>query len=114
MSHIFDNIRNIEAQAEICEKDQRQYMAMRSGGAERWELDAFIPRMDDNCSHFTEAVEKLNLDNPVNMLRFIKVIKALGAVETLERMQESEEFSTFVNIRLEGWVNRITSEATDD
>lgn len=111
MSHIFDNIRNIEAQAEICEKDQRQYMAMRSGGAERWELDAFIPRMDDNDHHFTQVVRELSLDNPAQMVRFIKAIKALGAVETLERMQESEEFSTFVNIRLEGWVNRITAEA---
>lgn len=111
---IFENIRTLEASAEICEKDTRQYIAMREGDAERWELDAFIPRMDDNCFHFTDAVEKLNLDNPVNMLRFIKAIKALGAVETLERMQESEEFSTFVNIRLEGWVNRIKMEATDD
>lgn len=114
MSHIFDNIRNIEAQAEICEKDQRQYMAMRSGGAERWELDAFIPRMDDNCFHFTDAVEKLNLDNPVNMLRFIKAIKALGAVEALERIQEGGEFSNWVNLGLESWVNRIKAEATDD
>ncbi|AFH21024.1 hypothetical protein CL97_gp140 [Cronobacter phage CR9] len=111
---IFDNIRTLEASAEICVKDTRQYVAMREGEAERWELDAFIPRMDDNCFHFTDAVEKLNLDNPVNMLRFIKAIKALGAVEALERIQEGEEFSNWVNLGLQSWVNRITAEATDD
>ncbi|AKY04142.1 hypothetical protein F9047_11555 [Escherichia coli] len=111
MSHIFDNIRNIEAQAEICEKDQRQYMAMRSGGAERWELDAFIPRMDDNDHHFTQTVRELSLDNPAQMVRFIKAIKALGAVEALERIQEGQEFSNWVNLGLESWVNRITAEA---
>lgn len=111
MGNIFDNIRNIEAQAEICNKDQRQYMAMRSGGAERWELDAFIPRMDDNDHHFTQTVRELSLDNPAQMVRFIKAIKALGAVEALERIREGEEFSNWVNLGLESWINRITAEA---
>lgn len=111
MSHIFENIRNIEAQAEICNKDQRQYMAMRSGGAERWELDAFIPHMDDNDHHFTQTVRELSLDNPAQMLLFIKAIKALGAVEALERIREGEEFSNWVNLGLESWINRITAEA---
>lgn len=113
MSHIFENIRNIEAQADICQKDQRQYMAMRSGGAERWELDAFIPRMDDNNHHFTQVVRELSLDNPTQMLLFIKAIKALGAVEVLERIQEGEEFSNWVNLGLQSWVNRITAEVTE-
>jgi|AGFS01.1.fsa_nt_gi hypothetical protein len=114
MNHIFENIKNVEAMAGICQKDIRQYQAMRNGDSEQWEMDAFIPQMDDNNYAFTEAVRKLNLDNQDEMIKFIKAIKALGAVETLERMQESEEFSTFVNIRLEGWANRITSEVTDD
>lgn len=111
---IFENIRTLEASAEICVKDTRQYVAMREGDAERWELDAFILRMDDNCFHFTDAVEKLNLDNPVSMLHFIKAIKALGSVETLERIREGGEFSNWVNLGLESWVNRIKAESTDD
>lgn len=113
MNHIFENIRNIEAQADICQKDQRQYMAMRSGGAERWEMDAFIPRMDDNDHHFTQAVRELSLDNPTQMLLFIKAVKALGAVEALERIQDGEEFSNWVNLGLQSWVNRITAEVTE-
>lgn len=114
MNHVLEDIRNLEVLAEICQKDIRQYQAMRSGDAERWELDAFIPKMDDNNYIFTEAVRSLNLDNQDEMIKFIKAVKALGAVEVLERMQESEEFSTFVNIRLESWANRIKMEATDD
>lgn len=110
MSPIFDKIRDIEAQAEICEKDQRQYMAMRYGGAERWELDAFIPLMDDNDQRFTQTVQELSLENPAQMVRFIKAIKALGAVEALERIQEGQEFSDWVNLGLESWVNRIKAE----
>lgn len=113
MNHILEDIRNIEVMADVCQKDQRQYTAMDSGGAERWEMEAFIPRMDDNNYHFTEVVRALNLDNPEQMISFIKAVKALGAVEVLERIQEGEEFSNWVNLGLESWINRITAEVTD-
>lgn len=111
---IFENIRKVEAMAVICQKNTRQYIAMREGGAERWEMDDFIFRMDDDSHFFAEAVRSLNLDNQDEMIKFIKAVKALGAVEVLGRMQESEEFSTSVNIDLESLANRIKMEATDD
>lgn len=111
---IFDNIRILESSAVQCQKDIRQYQAMRAGSAESWEIEAFVCEMDDNNYHFTELVRNLNLDNQDQMLKFIKTIKALGAVEALERIQESEEFSNWVNLGLQSWVNRITAEATDD
>lgn len=113
MNHIFENIKNVEALAEICQKDIRQYQAMRSGDAEQWEIDAFIPRMDDNNYAFTEVVRQLSLDNQDQMLLFIKGIKALGAVEALERIREGEEFSNWVNLGLESWINRINAEVTE-
>lgn len=113
MNRIFENIKNVEAMAEICQKDIRQYQAMRNGDSEQWEMDAFIPQMDDNNYAFTEAVRKLNLDNQDEMIKFIKAIKALGAVEALERIREGEEFSNWVNLGLESWINRITAEVTE-
>lgn len=113
MNHIFDSIKNLEALADLCQKDIRQYQTMRTGGAEQWEMDAFIPRMDDNNYAFTEAVRKLNLDNQDEMIKFIKAIKALGAGEALERIREGEEFSNWVNLGLESWINRINAEVTE-
>lgn len=113
MNHIFANIKTVEAMADLCEKDNRQYVAMRNGDAEQWEMDAFIPRMDDNNYAFTDAVRQLSLDNPQQMVLFIKAIKALGSVETLERIRDSEEFSNWVNLGLESWINRITAEVTE-
>lgn len=113
MNHIFENIKNVEALADICQKDIRQYQAMRTGSAEQWEVDAFIPKMDDNNYAFTEAVRKLNLDNQDEMIKFIRAVKALGAVEALERVQDTEEFSNWVNLGLQSWVNRIKAESAE-
>lgn len=110
---IFENIRKVEGMAGVCQKNTRQYMVMRAGGAERWEMDAFIPRMDDDSHFFAEEVRKLNLDDPNAMLDFIKRVKALGAVEALERIQDGEEFSNWVNLGLQSWVNRITAEVIE-
>lgn len=113
MNHLFENIKNVEAMADLCEKDIRQYQAMRNDEAEQWELDAFIPRLDDNNYAFTDVVRQLNLDNPQQMVLFIKAIKALGAVEALERIRDAEEFSNWVNLGLESWIYRITAEVTE-
>lgn len=114
MSHVLENIRDIETLVEMCQKDQRQYVTMREAGEEQSLINDHVQAMDRNFHEYDKMMGSLSLDNPDQMMRFIKAIKAMGAVEVLERMQESEEFSTFVNIRLESWENRIKMESTDD
>lgn len=113
MNHIFENIKKVEAMADLCRKDTRNFIHMHHVGAEQWELDAFQPRLDDNHQAFTDVVRQLSLDNPAQMVLFIKAVKALGAVEALERIREGEEFSNWVNLGLESWINRINAEVTE-
>ena len=114
MNNIFENIKKVEALAEICQKDARQYIGMHQVGAEQWELDAFLPRMDDNNHHFSEVVRQLSLDTPTKMLNFIKCIKALGAVEALESVKDSGNLSPEVNSDLESLINYITEGVTSE
>lgn len=114
MSHVLENIRDIEALADICQKDQRQYVTMREAGADPKWVNAHVQVMDHNSHEYDKMMGSLSLDNPDQMLRFIKAVKALGAVEVLERIQEGEEFSSWVNLGLQSWVNRIKAESTDD
>lgn len=113
MSPIFDNIRNIEAQAEMCNNNQRQYVTMRNKEVDQAFILAHTHVMDHNSQQFDKMIGSLSLDNPAQMLLFIKAVKALGAVEALERIREGEEFSNWVNLGLESWINRITAEVTD-
>lgn len=114
MSHVLENIRDIESLAEICQKDQRQYVTMREAGVPSEEINDHVKVMDNNYHEYDKMMGSLSLDNPDQMLRFIKAVKALGAVETLERIREGGEFSNWVNLGLESWINRITAESTDD
>lgn len=114
MSHIFDNIRQLEACAEQCRKDQRQYVVMREAETDASFIRAHTQVMDHNSEELDKMVKSLRLDNPAQMIRFIKAIKALGAVEALERIQDGEEFSNWVNLGLESWINRIGAEAQDE
>lgn len=114
MSHVLQNIRDIEALAEICQKDQRQYVAMREAGATQDLVSAHVEVMDDNSYEYEKMMGSLSLHNPDQMLRFIKAVKELGAVETLERIRDGGEFSNWVNLGLESWINRIKAESTDD
>lgn len=113
MNHIFENIKKVAAVAEQCRKDTRNFIHMHHTDAEKWELDAFQSRLDDNRHAFMVAVSQLNLGDPDQMLLFLKAVKALGAVETLERIRDSEEFSNWVNLGLKSWTNRITAEVTE-
>lgn len=114
MNHILENIRDIEALAGICQKDQRQYVTMREAGVPFEEISAHVKVMDHNSHEYDKMMGSLSLDNPDQMILFIRAVKALGAVEALERIREGEEFSNWVNLGLESWINRITSEVTDD
>lgn len=64
------NVYDISKLAEACVMAQQKYQEMRSSGAERWELDAHVPEMDDNHFVFTEEIRKLNLDDPASFLLF--------------------------------------------
>lgn len=114
MSHVLENILDIEALASLCQKDQHQYVSLREAGAPQEWVNAHVEVMDGNSHEYDKMMGSLSLDNPDQMLRFIRAVKALGAVETLERIQEGGEFSNWVNLGLESWVNRIKAEATDD
>lgn len=114
MSHILDNIRNIQALAHGYLDGLNKYVEAKEGGAEKWELDAMEPSIDDAHEAYSRVIRSLSLDNPSQMVMFIKAVKALGAVEALERIREGEEFSNWVNLGLESWINRITMELHDD
>ena len=114
MSHILDNVRIIQSLSYGYLDDLEKYKAAKEGGAEKWELDAMEPAIDDTHEAYDRAIRSLSLDNPAQMVLFIKAVKALGAVEALGRVRVAGEFSSWVNQGLEGWANRITMELHDD
>lgn len=113
MNHVLENIRDIEALAEVCQKDQCKYVTMREAGADQKSIAAHIQVMDHNSHEYGKMMASLSPDNPDQMLLFINAVKALGAVEVLERIRDAEEFSSWVNLGLQSWINRITAEAAD-
>lgn len=61
-------LEQIKILARQCIEDTETYRSMRESGSERWELESFIQRMDDNDFAFTDAIMKLGLDNPAAFL----------------------------------------------
>lgn len=115
MNHILDNIRKIETEALAYTLNRRQYQVMRElGTAPADAMLDLLQIMDNSETDYIRTVRSLSPEEPEQMLRFIKAVKAVGAIEAIGRMKESGDFSTFVNIRLTEWANRIAMETHDD
>lgn len=111
MNHIFDNIRQVETEALAYILDRRQYQVMRGlGTVPVSSMLDLLQIMDNSETAYLRTVRSLSPEEPEQMLSFIKAVKALGAIEAIGRMKDSGDFSTFVNIRLTEWANRIAME----